>query len=44
MNGNIKGVENESKNSGFMHVKCKYVVTVMWNNSSRIKFHFYQKV
>jgi hypothetical protein len=24
-----------------MHVKCKYVVTGMWNNSIGIKFHFY---
>jgi hypothetical protein len=22
-------------------VKCKYVVTIMWNNFARIKFHFY---
>jgi hypothetical protein len=42
MNCNVKCVENQSKNSECMHVKCKYVVTIMWNNYVRIKFHFYQ--
>jgi hypothetical protein len=31
MNGNVKYVENESMNSEFMHVKCKSVVTIVWN-------------
>jgi hypothetical protein len=42
MNFNVKCVENYGKNSECMHVKCKYVVTIMWNNYARIKFHFYQ--
>jgi hypothetical protein len=29
------------KNNGCMHVKFKFVVIVMWNNSAEIKFHFY---
>jgi hypothetical protein len=44
MNGNLKCVENQGKNSECMHVKCKYVVIVIWNNSARIKFHFYHLV
>ncbi len=40
MNGNVKGVENQSKNTKCMHVKCKSIVTVMWNNSTRIEFHY----
>ncbi len=40
MNGNVKGVENQGKNTKCMHVKCKSIVTVMWNNSTRIKFHY----
>jgi hypothetical protein len=27
--------------SGCMHVKCKFVDTIKWNNFARIKFHFY---
>jgi len=41
MNGGVKCVDNQSKNSECMHVKCKYVVTVVWNNCIGIKFHFY---
>jgi hypothetical protein len=42
MNGNVKCVENQGRNNECMHVKCKYVVTIVWNNYERIKFHFYQ--
>jgi hypothetical protein len=42
MNDNVKCVENQSINSECMHVKCKYIVMVVWNNSTRIKLHFYQ--
>jgi hypothetical protein len=38
MNGRIKCVQNQGKNSECMHVKCKYVVIVTWNNSIGIKF------
>jgi hypothetical protein len=41
MNGNVKCVENQGKNNECMHVKCKYVVIVVSNNSIGIKFHFY---
>jgi hypothetical protein len=41
MDGSVKCVENQCKNSECMHVKCKSLVTVMWNNSTGIKFHFY---
>jgi hypothetical protein len=41
MNGYVKCVENCGRNSGCMHVKCKYVVIVMWNNFAGIKFNFY---
>jgi hypothetical protein len=40
MNGNVMCVEKRSKNNECMHVKCKYVVTLMWNNYAEIKFHF----
>jgi len=39
MNGGVKCVENQGKNNECMCVNCKYVVTVVWNNSMRIKFH-----
>jgi hypothetical protein len=39
MNGGVKCVENQGKNNECMCVKCKYVVIVVWNNSTRIKFH-----
>ncbi len=42
MNGNVKCVDNQSRNIECMHVKCKSIVKIMWNNSTRIKFHFYQ--
>jgi hypothetical protein len=42
MNGSVKCVENWGKNNECMHVKCKYVVTTVWNNSIGIKFQFYQ--
>jgi hypothetical protein len=44
MNGNVKCVENQGKKSECMHVKCNFVVTVMWNNFVGIKFHFYHLV
>jgi len=31
MNGSVKFVEAWDKNSEHMHVKCKYVVTIVWN-------------
>ncbi len=31
MNGSFKNVENQSKNSEYMHMKCKFVVTIVWN-------------
>ncbi len=44
MDGNVKCVENQCRNSGCLHVKCKYVVTIVWNNYAIIKFHFYHNV
>jgi hypothetical protein len=41
MNGSVKCVENYGRINGYMHVKCKFVVIVVWNNFVRIKFHFY---
>jgi len=41
MNGNVKCVEKQGINNECMHVKCKYVVIILWNNSAGIKFHFY---
>jgi hypothetical protein len=38
MNGRVKCIENLGKNSECMHVKCKLVVIVPWNNSIGIKF------
>ncbi len=31
MNGSVKFVETKDINSEHMHVKCKYVVIVVWN-------------
>jgi hypothetical protein len=31
MNSNFKNVENQNMNSECMHMKCKFVVTIMWN-------------
>jgi hypothetical protein len=44
MNGNVKFVKKQNRNNECMHVKCKSIVIVMWNNSARIKFHFYYLV
>jgi hypothetical protein len=41
MNGNVKCVDNQCKNTECMHVNCKFIVIVMWNNLIGIKFHFY---
>jgi hypothetical protein len=41
MNGNVKGVEKQSRNRKCMHVMCKFVIIVVWNNYAGIKFHFY---
>jgi hypothetical protein len=30
MNGSVKCVEKQGKNSECMHVKCKFIVIVMW--------------
>ncbi len=38
MNGKVKCVENPCKNNECMHVKCKFVVTILWNNFVGIKF------
>ncbi len=38
MNGKVKCVKNQGKNSEWTHLNCKYVVTIMWNNYVRIKF------
>jgi hypothetical protein len=38
MDGKIKRVENPSRNSECMHVKWKFVVTVLWNNYVGINF------
>jgi hypothetical protein len=43
MNGSVKCVENQGKNSECMHVKWKSIVAIMWNNSIGIKFHFYRR-
>jgi hypothetical protein len=40
MNGRVKRVENQGKNSECMHVKCNYVVIIMLNNF--VEIHFYQ--
>ncbi len=42
MNGNVKCVVKHDINNECMHVKCKYVVIVMWNNFAGIKVHVYQ--
>jgi hypothetical protein len=39
MNGSVKCVEKHGKDIECMHVKCKYVVTVVWNNFAKIKLH-----
>jgi hypothetical protein len=30
-------LKNKSKNNECMHVKCKFIVIVVWNNSTGIK-------
>jgi hypothetical protein len=40
MNGGVKYVENQGRNIEFMHLKSKSIITVIWNNSVGIKFHF----
>jgi hypothetical protein len=40
MNGRIKCVENLGRNNECMHVKCKFVIKVMWNNFVGINFIF----
>jgi hypothetical protein len=44
MNGSVKCVEKQSKNNECMHVKCKFVVTLVWNNFAAINFHIYQQL
>ncbi len=41
MYGSVKCVENQGRNIECMHVKCKSIVIIMWNNYIGIKFHFY---
>ncbi len=43
MNGSVKCFEKPSTNSECMHVKCKYIITIMWSNFVGFKFHFYHK-
>jgi hypothetical protein len=31
MNGNVNYVENWGMNGECMHMKCKYVVTILWS-------------
>jgi hypothetical protein len=42
MNGSVKCVDNQGKNTECMHVKCKSIITILWNNSIGINIHFYQ--
>jgi hypothetical protein len=37
-NGKVKCAKNLSKNHECMHVKCKFLVIVLWNNFVGIKF------
>jgi len=41
MNGNVKFVKIKDKNNEHMHVKCKFIVTIMWNILQEFKFHLY---
>jgi hypothetical protein len=41
MDGNVKFVETQDRNSEHMHVKWKFIITVMWNIMQEFKFHFY---
>ncbi len=40
MNGIMKYVKNKDRNGECMHMKCKYIVTVEWNNLAKNKFSF----
>jgi hypothetical protein len=40
MNGKVKCVKNQGRNGECMHMKCKFVVAIEWNNLARIKFTF----
>jgi hypothetical protein len=41
MNGNVKFVDTKDKNNEHMHVKCKFIITTMWNILQELKFHLY---
>ncbi len=41
MNGSVKCVEKQGRNTKCMQVKWKIVIIVVWNNFVGIKFHFY---
>jgi fatty acid desaturase len=46
MNGRIKCAKNLSRNRECMHVKCKFVVTMLWNNFVEVNsllpiWHYY---
>jgi len=41
MNDRVKSVEYYGINSECMHVMCKFIVTIVWNNFVKIKSHFY---
>jgi hypothetical protein len=37
MNGRVKCVENPSTHNECMHVKCKFVIKILWSNFIGIK-------
>jgi hypothetical protein len=41
MNGIMKYVKNKDRNGECMHMKCKYIVTVEWNNLAKNKFSWW---
>jgi hypothetical protein len=41
MNCSVKFFDTQDKNNEHRHVKCKYVVIVVWNILQEFKFHFY---
>jgi hypothetical protein len=38
MNDRVKCVDNQGKNNECMHVKCKYVVIIVWNILQELSF------
>jgi hypothetical protein len=41
MNGSVKFVETENINSEHMHVKCNFIIVIVWNILQEFKFHLY---